>query len=592
MANQAIALQARVPQTDILGGAIQRNAMMINQMAQQQTAKRQAAAAEGELKLKQSKEARETDAAAIEKLSNVAAYFRDGLASWVKFGDVRAAQALRDDVVRMIPAWDNIIPSAQALATDREQYNQAYMTADQIANKRFPTPVASVTMDPEGRAFNTVAGGLPGVAGAFPMQQYEMDNPPPAGATPQAGATPTPPKLRQPTPVSPEVLDAAAAAIAEGKDLSDPRLKALPPDAFDKAQSRAMQLRLDTMPPVEGSMQPMAMQQGQADLPRIVQTMMQTGFVPQSDFEAMRQAAGPEKATQLAQIMRDNGIQIVPDAAPQGGMRDGAYRPEEGLAVLQRGAPDATLKEAQYRPTGKQFVGRPMIPPSANVPAPVLKGQKAAETAGSEGVKITTEPQIVAGTERVKRLEKLRGEIPAAKAQTDTLVENLSQRIRAIDEFLANKYRGSVIGSIEGRLPSALMFDEDRQDALSQWDFITNNTVLEKLIEDRRSTETGASPQGLVSDRDLVVAAAAASKLRRTGSQEKQEQELLRIRNIWYNTIKRAQETYDNTYREVKGNDPRFRLRLPPVSSRYSPKNVGVTPNTQRTKGGAIVTDW
>lgn len=590
MANQAIALQARAPQSDFMGTAIRNNAALINQMAQQRAAQRQTAVAEQQMAINAAQEQREVTRAQVELAKNVAANFRDEL-NMLPPNDLAGAQALRQRVVETIPGWDKILPSAEQIASDPQTRQRLLMKADEIVKYSYATPVASVTMDPEGRAFNTVAGGLPGVSGAFPMQQYEMDNPPAAGAAPQAGAAPTPPKLRQPTPVSPEVLDAAAAAIAEGKDLSDPRLKALPPDAFDKAQSRAMRLRLDTMPPVEGAVQPMAMQQGQADLPRIVQTMMQTGFVPQSDFEAMRQAAGPEKATQLAQIMRDNGIQIVPDAAPQGGMRDGAYRPEEGLAVLQRGAPDATLEEAQYRPTGKQFVGRPMIPPSANVPAPVLKGQKAAETAGSEGVKISTQPQIVAGEERSKRLEKLRGELPVAKSQTDALVENLSQRIRAIDEFLANKYRGSIIGSIEGRIPKIFQ-DEERADAQAQWDFITNNAVLEKLIEDRRSTETGASPQGLVSDRDLGVAATAASKLTQTGSQKAQEQELLRIRNVWYNTIKRAQQTYDNTYREVTNNDPRFRLRLPPVSSRYSPKNVGVTPNTQRTKGGAIVTDW
>ena len=585
MANQAIALQARAPQTNFMGAAIQRNAQMINQMAQQRAAERQSAVAQQQMELARAKEAREVTAAQVELAKNVAANFRDEL-NMLPPNDVAGAQALRQQVVETIPGWDKILPSAEQIAMDPQTRQRLLMKADEIIKYSYATPVASVTMDPEGRAFNTVAGGLPGVSGAFPMQQYEMD----PNAAP--GATPTPPQLTQPAPVAPEALDAAAQAIAGGKGVNDPALRNLPPAALDEAQKRAMRLRLDTMPPVEGAMQPMAMQQGQANLPRIVQTMMQTGFVPQSDFEAMRQAAGPEKATQLAQIMRDNGIQIVPDAAPQGGMRDGAYRPEEGLAVLQRGAPNATLEEAQYRPTGKQFVGRPMIPPSANVPAPVLKGQKAAETAGSEGVKITTEPQIVAGTERVKRLEKLRGEMPAAKSQTDTLIDNLSRRIRAIDAFLANKYRGSIIGTIEGAIPGALMFDEDRQDAMSQWGFITDNAVLEKLIEDRGKTETGASPQGIVSDRDLAVAANAASQLNRRGSQKAQEQELLNIRNVWYNTIKRAKETYDNTYREVKGNDPRFNIRPLPVPGRYSPKNVGVTPNTQRTKSGAIVTDW
>jgi len=53
MANQAIALGARAPQTDILGGAIQRNAQLMNMMAQQRAAERQGAMAQQEMQLKQ-----------------------------------------------------------------------------------------------------------------------------------------------------------------------------------------------------------------------------------------------------------------------------------------------------------------------------------------------------------------------------------------------------------------------------------------------------------------------------------------------------------------------------------------------------------
>jgi hypothetical protein len=59
MANQMIALQARAPQTDILGGAIQRNAQMINMLSQQAAAQRQAAAAEQGLQIARTKEARD-----------------------------------------------------------------------------------------------------------------------------------------------------------------------------------------------------------------------------------------------------------------------------------------------------------------------------------------------------------------------------------------------------------------------------------------------------------------------------------------------------------------------------------------------------
>lgn len=63
MANQAIALQARAPQTDILGGAIQRNAQMMNMMTQQRAAERQAAQTEQAMRLARAEEARKVEAA-------------------------------------------------------------------------------------------------------------------------------------------------------------------------------------------------------------------------------------------------------------------------------------------------------------------------------------------------------------------------------------------------------------------------------------------------------------------------------------------------------------------------------------------------
>ena len=60
MANQAIALQARAPQSDPLGGAIRNNAQMINMMAQQQAAQRQNAIAEQTMQIQRQREARET----------------------------------------------------------------------------------------------------------------------------------------------------------------------------------------------------------------------------------------------------------------------------------------------------------------------------------------------------------------------------------------------------------------------------------------------------------------------------------------------------------------------------------------------------
>ena len=406
-----------------------------------------------------------------------------------------------------------------------------------------------------------------------------------------ATAAPTPPRLSQPAPVAPEALDAAAQAIAGGKGVNDPALRNLPPAALDEAQKRAMRLRLDTMPPVEGSMQPMSARQGQPDLAQVINDMMATGFVTQSNLEAMRQVAGPDKDAQLAEILRSNNIQILPDEGAEQ-FRSAVYRPEEGAATLQRGAPDATLEEAQYVPTGRQFVGKsPMqapMPGSAIVPLPRVSGESAATTAGSEGVKVKTQPQIVAGEERAKRLEKLRGDLPTARQETQTIVDNLAQRINAIDEFLRSPYRRSIIGSIEGRIPRLLQ-DEERADAQRLWDTITNNDVLQTILAARAQTGTGGSPLSSMSNSDLQFIIGASSPLTQTGSEAKQEQQLLKMRDKLYGKLQQAQQTFNDTYREISREAPNIRLNAPRVAPRYS---AGPAAGVQRTKGGATVSNW
>lgn len=61
MANQAIALQARAPQTDFMGRAIQQNAQMMNMMSQQRAAERQAAQAQQAMEMARAEEARKAE---------------------------------------------------------------------------------------------------------------------------------------------------------------------------------------------------------------------------------------------------------------------------------------------------------------------------------------------------------------------------------------------------------------------------------------------------------------------------------------------------------------------------------------------------
>ena len=61
MANQAIALQSRAPQSNPLGGAIQQNAQLMNMMSQQRAAERQAAQAQQTMDIARAEEARKAE---------------------------------------------------------------------------------------------------------------------------------------------------------------------------------------------------------------------------------------------------------------------------------------------------------------------------------------------------------------------------------------------------------------------------------------------------------------------------------------------------------------------------------------------------
>jgi hypothetical protein len=133
MANQAIALQARAPQGNFLGPAIQQGAQFINMMSQQRAAERQAAAQQQQLKIQQVQEDR---AAALAVPQRAKAESEAGSAK-VKY------------------ASDFKVMSAVALANARDP-QQAVAEGNRL-KQMFPTPefqqsvdetVAYLTQDP------------------------------------------------------------------------------------------------------------------------------------------------------------------------------------------------------------------------------------------------------------------------------------------------------------------------------------------------------------------------------------------------------------------------------------------------------------
>lgn len=564
MANQAIALQARAPQTDFMGRAIQQNAQMMNMMSQQRAAERQAAQQQQAMEIARAKEGREATQAEIDNAGKLIDLYTKRAGQTM---NATGYQLLLRDMDRDAP---DIAAAFRAnLPPERFDRNELLKMVGSIGDNFKATfgPLETEVVQMEDGTYAVARTGGFGKPGVFEMEEFALR---PGGAPAPAGAPAQTPMSapRAAAPAADAQIDEAARAIIGGAGIQDGPLRGLSPEDFDRATERANQMTAGggaRMQPV--SMTTGAQMGGQPDMTAVVQDMMSSGQISQSNLQLMREMAGPDKDAQLAQILKANNIRIVPDEQP--GMRSAVFRQGEGAA------PQMQLAQSMddYVATGRPARGKPPmqspLPGSAQVPLPRVQGESTAETAGREGVRVQTQPKIVAGEERVKRLEKLRGELPLARSETQTLIDNIDERIRAIDEFLRNPYRRSIIGAIEGRIPRMLQ-TPTRSDVQALYDTIVSNTVLNKLIEDRQATETGASPQGIVSDRDLAVAAQASNRLTQTGTERQQEIEMQRLRDVLYRTRQRALEKYDTVYREVLSEAPELKLDAPRIAPKYT----------------------
>lgn len=559
---------------------------MINMMSQQRAAERQAAVAQQQMEIARAaeeraaaKEGRDIERFAVDQDALLYAKYRN-----------MAPAVIASDSPEVYAQWLGMLNKESperaqmiARAMPPEQFNKDTFTLmmgtmDQNFEARYGKAITKELITPEGGVLGANISGIPGATYAVPVPDISR---PRAGAGAQTPPSAAPQSAfpKTATPATDAQIDEAAQKIIRGAGVGELGVSA---DDFDRASARANQLKAAggaRMQPI--SMTTGAQMGGQPDMTAVVQDMMSSGQISQSNLQLMREMAGPDKDAQLAQILKANNIQIVPDDQP--GMRSAVFRPGQDVAPQ--------MQQVQFNPNDYEpvRVKSPMQSPSQ---APGAAGAvSGATTAASEGVRVQTQPKIVAGEERVKRVEKLRGELPLARSETQTLIDNLDRRIDAIDRFLRNPYRSSIIGAIEGRIPRMLQ-TPTRADVQALYDTIVSNTVLNKLIEDRQATETGASPQGIVSDRDLAVAAQASNSLTQTGTERQQEVEMQRLRNILYQTRQRALEKYNMVYREVLSEAPELRLQVPSIAPKYQskptkaqPQRGGISPDVAKKYG-------
>ena len=546
-----------------MGRAIQQNAQMINMMSQQRAAERQGAKAAQEMQLAQEKAGREATQAEI-----------DNAGKLIDLYTKRAGQTMNaEGYGLLLRDMDRDAPEIAAafranLPPERFDRNVLLQMVGSIGDNFKATfgPLETEVVQMEDGTFAVARTGGFGKPGVFELEEFQLQ---PGGGAPRTAAPAQNPMSapRATAPATDAQIDEAARAIIGGAGIQDGPLRGLSMEDFDRATERANQMTAGG-----GRMQPISMTTGaqmggQPDMTAVVQDMMSSGQISQSNLQLMREMAGPDKDAQLAQILKANNIRIVPDE--QLGMRSAVFRPG------QDAAPQMQLAQSMedYRATGRAARGKPPLqspaPGTVLVPTPVIREQEGAKTAGSEGVKVGTQPKIVAGEERARRLEKLRGDIPVAKNTTQSLITDIDDRIASIDRLLRHPYRYSIIGPIEGRIPGIFQ-TPTRADVQALFDKIKNTATLTELTKLKTSTETGGSPLGSnPTDRDARIVETAASALIQTGNEGEFDAELIRLRNKLYRLRTTAVDSYNDTFREVLPEEPRMKLRVPSISPKY-----------------------
>lgn len=564
MPNQAIALQARAPQSSGLGGAIQQNAMLINQMMQQQAAQRQEQAAQRQaqqaqqaMTIQAAQESRAAAAAQIETARKRLDFHRD-LASQVrsKAGYENWLQGVEQDSPQIAASFRLNLPPDEFRP---DLLMQMVGTAEQNFNARFPKAISTAGQTPEGGYMSVTTSSIPGASFAAPVPDISRPiagAPPPPAATAAAPAAADllakmPADLRNIITIAKQTGTITPDNVRKlGRAVGEPGVRELQNFILDN------NIRMtDETPPAAG-VQPMSYAPGavmgsqQPDLANMVQTMMQTGVVSQSNLDAMRQAAGPGKDAQLAQILQAHNIRIMPDEGMPGGLRSAIYRPEEGAPAMQ---------EVQYDPRAyQQAQGKPPMqspmPGSAIVPLPRVRGQAAAEEGGKQGVRVATEPQIAAGTKSAEYKVQLQQNLPKARGALNLATSQLDRDIADIDFVLRTPEREMVVGNVEGRLPSVVNIfrsgGQQAQNVQDRLDKINASSVVKHLQQMRESSPQGSSLFGQVTEyEDRLVSALAG--LKQTQDEATFDKALRDYRNVLVEMRQNLPQVFNDTFAPI-----------------------------------------
>lgn len=421
MADQTIALQARAPQGNSMAAAIRQNSQLMNMMTQQAAAQRQSAVAEQQMQLAQAKEARDVSAADIKLAGDKIDYYTK-----------RAGQTMNPEgYAVLLQDLDKDAPDVAAafranLPPERFSRDDLLKMVGSISDNfsRTYAPLETKVVQNDDGTFAVARTGGFDKPGVFELPQFNLR---------QGGAA-------RPTPSG----NPAPQAMG-GNSMARPSRGAntTPQDL----------LRQGVNPnsiPSGNPLQPMSMttdggdQAAQQDLGAIVQTMMQTGVISQAGVDAMR-AAAPGKEDQLAQIMRENNIQILPNEGEAPSMSNAVFRP--GVDAMPQRQNVQSMDD--YYATGQAARGRDLnqgaIPGSSRVPIPRVREEAKAGRPSSQEAYNTQRAQKQADAD-VKFIE-------TAPGAMRTVTTNLELLNRMIGDARVDEKTDTVIYPPKGRKP-------------------------------------------------------------------------------------------------------------------------------------------
>lgn len=605
MANQAIALQARAPQTDFMGRAIQQNAQMMNMMSQQRAAERQAAQAAQEMEFARAKEQREATQADIDNAGKTLDLYTK------RAGQTMSAEGygllLRDldrDAPQIAAQFRANLPPEKF---DRNLLLQMVGSVGDNFKAKFGPLETEVVQDENGDFYVVITGGLEGPR-MLEIPGYKLapkgNAGAPAPSTPQSAFPATTARATD------AQIDEAAQKIINGAGVGE---LGISPEDFDRASARANQMTAGG----EARMQPVSMTTGpqmggQPDMTAIVQDMMTSKQISQSNLQLMREMAGPGKDQQLAQILKANNIQIVPDEAP--GMRSAVFRPGQDTAPRTQ----QVQSMDDYVATGRGVRGKPPMqspaPGSTIVPIPRIREEARAERqtpqeiyeaelarrrAERDALK-EAGPKPLTPVQEAKLRDNIAKDFKAAQATLDMMLAPDTGVIAAVDAVrrLSPDQKEAVTG-FSGYVPSVLPSSRGADTALKNLQgkvtqmgkaaASLNGAIGQMAVQEWKIVSdmiagldvTGMEPADLDNQLDIIEATARrAAQTTRDAYENQYAEEFARYPGRFI--LKEPAKIPVTQGRKAEGSLPR--VRTDADYARLKPGSLFIDPNGQRRR--------